>query len=348
LWCENRAIHSKCVLIIASQGWFDAYNGTNSGDGGRGVAAEASLFRQTIYDQKGNNEHIRLVFLEPVPADIPVPQRLRTWQTFSPLSSDTDLDRLVKWLANRLDLEEIKMPTVRWPELPHQEFKPNIADRHLIEWPAIRDMLAGKSPHRLLLVEAKSGYGKSELLQQSKAYAEQIGISVCHLDFRMKYSTVQDLLGQIATDLGSLLPKFSETGDKRHLFIKDLRALRKPVLFLLDTFEEATGEFRDWVCQSLFAELGRARAVAVLVAGQPPLPAPTEFRWQAVARHLPLGPITEPIHWQPWIDWHYPHFRQLNVEISMLIASLVLASAGVPKTFSELCKTVDRGMSSNS
>ncbi len=48
------------MVIIASEGWFTAYQDPTSVPGGYGAASEARLFRQDLYNQKGNNERIRL------------------------------------------------------------------------------------------------------------------------------------------------------------------------------------------------------------------------------------------------------------------------------------------------
>jgi hypothetical protein len=129
-----------------------------------------------------------------------------------PYVSDAQLDQLIAWLAGRLGLGNVESPTVRWPD-PLPDFEPDIANRHLKEWPAIRDMLAGKSVQRILLLEAESGYGKTELLHQSMEYERRLGMVVGHLDFRANFGGVPEILGKLAVDLGEHLPIF--TGRRR-------------------------------------------------------------------------------------------------------------------------------------
>jgi hypothetical protein len=64
-WCEDCANKSVCVLIIAFEGWFAAYDKTAE-PGGLGAATEADLFRQALWDEKGNNARIHLAFLHQV------------------------------------------------------------------------------------------------------------------------------------------------------------------------------------------------------------------------------------------------------------------------------------------
>jgi hypothetical protein len=305
------------------------------------VASEAALFRQALWDEKGHNERLRVTFVDNAPEET-IPVRLRAWHRFRPFEAGHELDQLISWIAARLGLRDVKSPTVRWPDAV-PDFQPDLANRHLHEWPAIREMLAGQSAKRVLLLEAESGYGKSELLHQAIAYAQRLGIPVGRLDFRAGYAGVADLLGQLSVDLGEHLPEFArEGGNKTHLLIKDLRALRRPVLLVLDTYDKSTGVLRDWVSQSLLAEIERALAVGVIVAGQPPsptspgLPDAGDVRWRTVTRHLPLGAITDASHWKAWIERRYPVCLERHVDL----ATLVMASGGVPRTFADLCRNI--------
>jgi hypothetical protein len=101
-WCEDAATRSDCVLIVGSAGWFAAYSGIGPPHEGCGAASEATLFRQMLYDQKANNAHIRLVFLQPENRE-QVPLLLRAWRHFRPLDSDAEREELVNWIASRLE-----------------------------------------------------------------------------------------------------------------------------------------------------------------------------------------------------------------------------------------------------
>ena len=57
------------------------------------------------------------------------------------------------------------------------------------------------------------------------------------------------------------------------------------------------------------------------------------------SRHAKSGPISEAAHWEPWLERRYPNFHNLKVDIP----TLIMASQGVPKTFSELCRTIALG-----
>jgi hypothetical protein len=333
-WSEDRANRCACVLVIASRGWFQACEGTSPANRGYGAATEAALIRQYLYDVKGDNSRVRLGFVESLPEGCPVPQRLRPWRQFNPFQSDAELDDLIAWVSECLGLAEVESPTVRWPK-PIDDFQPDLANRDNAEWPAIVNLLAGRSRERILLLQAGSGYGKSELLHQAALYARRLDVPVARLDFKACYDDVAALLGQIDADIGQHLPNFSsQGGDKPHLLLKDLRAFRRPALLILDSYEKAVS-CTDWVCRCLLPEVELSMGLAVIVAGHR-CPEPHDPRWRTLARHLTLGPIEEPAHWERWLARRYPDFADKDVDVR----TLVMASGGVPKTFSDLCRTI--------
>ncbi|MCP5528401.1 MAG: tetratricopeptide repeat protein [Verrucomicrobiales bacterium] len=105
-WCEDCATESACVVIIASEGWLTAYSNPASGPGGFGAASEARLFRQDLYDKKGNNERIRLAFLHELePRNIPA--FLRGWHHFRLFGHEAEHERLVGWIRERIPTASI-------------------------------------------------------------------------------------------------------------------------------------------------------------------------------------------------------------------------------------------------
>jgi SEFIR domain len=336
-WSEDCANDSACVLIIASDGWFEAYGGGGAASVGLGVAAEAALFRQDLWDEKGNNARIRLAFLHDVAAE-KVPKRLRAWHKFRPFESGDELDALIRWVGSRLGLQDISLPTVRWPE--PVEFQPDLADR-TTEWPAVVDLLAGRSRERILLFQGASNLGKSALVRQTAAYARQLGVPVVWVDFKGGALDVSGILGQFDLDLSMHLPNFTREGaNKAHLLRKDLRALRQPVLLIFDSYDKHVSENRlvaDWLSQQLLVEVETALALGVVVAGQE---APDFERavWRDLARHLPLSPITDPEHWEPWVARHYPDLQRKGAHLP----TVLMIAEGNPGVVSSYCAAIAR------
>jgi SEFIR domain len=163
-WCEDCANQSASVLIIGSEGWFSAYDKAAPPGVGLGAATEADLFRQALWDDKGDHQRIRLAFLDNV-APEKVPVRLRAMHQFRPFENDDQLNALIRWVGQCLGMASLELPTVRWPEpLP---FQPDMANRNKKEWPALVQMLSGHSRERILLFEGASGLGKSALVRQA-------------------------------------------------------------------------------------------------------------------------------------------------------------------------------------
>jgi hypothetical protein len=317
-WSEDRANESARILIIASEGWFAAYDKTAAPGIGLGAAAEADLIRQWLYDEKADNTRIRLVFLHEITPD-KVPPRLRGWHQFRPFDSDDQLNGLLRWAAHGVGVENPELPTVRWPEsIP---FSPNLADRTKEEWPAVVELLASGSRRRILLYEGASGLGKSVLVRQAAAYAKKLGIAVALVDFKGGPRDVSGILGQLYLEIGDLLPNFSRQGaDKPHLLRGDLRKLRQPVLVIFDTYEDVANNpnIADWLNQQFFAEVEKALGLAAIVAGQH-VPDYRKAGWRDLVRHLQLEPITELEHWTPWVEQHYPDFRRKGADLKTVL-----------------------------
>jgi hypothetical protein len=336
-WCEDCANKSACVLIIGSEGWFSAYEKTAPPGLGLGAATEADLFRQWLYDGGGDNPRIRLAFLHNVPSQ-QVPARLRAWHQFRPFVDNVQLHQLVRWIADRLGLGKIELATVQWPA--SVAFRPDLADRAREEWPAIVDLLAGRSRQRILLYEGASGLGKSTLLRQAAKYARLLGISAVWVDLKGGGTDVESILGQFDLDLGAKLPNFVREGSTKPLLLrKDLRALREPALVIVDAYEGCVGNrpVVDWLNQQLLGEVETAHGLAVIVAGQQ-VPDYRNTGWRDVVRYLPLRPITEIEHWKPWVAQHYPNFQTKGADLN----TVMMLAQGNPAGVASACETISK------
>jgi len=329
-WCEESATESRCVLIIASEGWFAAYEKAEEPASGLGAAYEADLFRQEFWDNKGDNARVRVVYLHQVPA-AKVRRRLRGWHEFRVFEDSEQINQLIRWITSCLGLAETESSAVRWP-LPIA-YEPDIADRIDREWRAIIDLLAG-SRERILLFEGGSGLGKSELLRQAKAYAKMVGIPFCYVDFKGGRSSTEKVLESLALDLGDHLPNFSRERQSLRPFLlrKDLRALRQPVLLIFDTFEGAAENkpLSDWLNLELLAEVEASPNLAVILAGQK-VPDPASALWGNLARHFPVENIREFDAWNQWVSRRFPDFDERDLR------TLLKATDGAPLLMATLC-----------
>lgn len=328
-WCEDAATKSACVLIIGSNGWFAAYEKDEAPGIGLGAATEADLFRQSLYNDKRENDRIRLAFL-PTTESSPVPEGLQAWERFHPFRSDGDWEQLIRWIVQRLHLGEIKLPAVRWPApIP---FQPDLANRNKSEWPAVVNLFAGRSKERILLFEGHSGVGKSELLNQVKLYAKQLDIPTAYIDFKGGNITTIDILGLIDLELGKDLPNFVQKGsNKPHLMRKDLRTLRRPVLMIFDTYEfvAQNQSITEWLNLHLLSEITTSFGLSIIIAGQK-TPEVKHAGWRDYAGYFRLERITEVEHWQDWVVRRHPDFKHD-------LTTLVQATEGQPSLMANLC-----------
>ncbi len=332
-WCEDAANQSECVLIIGSPGWFAAYDNTGPAGVGRGAASEAALFRQDLYNNKSVNARIRLAYLDATdPANAPL--RLQAWHHFQPFIADAQLSGLVQWIAGVLHMENIQSPVVCWPA--PTDYQPDQADRSDQEWPAIRDLLAGRARQRILLCQGGSGLGKSLLLRHARKYADRLDIPTAHIDFKSSGPDVAAVHGQLDLDLSAYLPNFSREGaNKVHLLRKDLRALRRPLLVTFDTYEAIAGNqpLENWLSQQFLAEVETALGLTVMVAGQK-VPDPRNTHWADQARLLTLVPITELSPWDSWVEKCHPIFKEKGGDLRTLLG----ATQGNPANMANLCE----------
>jgi hypothetical protein len=227
---------------------------------------------------------------------------------------------------------------VRWPTpLP---FQPDLANRVKEEWPAITELLTGRSRERILLYEGASGLGKSVVVRQASVYARKLGIPVVHVDFKGGGVDIESILGHFDLELSQHLPNFSRNGaNKTHLLRKDLRGLRQPVLVIYDSYEDCVGNktVADWLNQQFLTEVETAQGVAVIIAGQK-VPDFTRAGWRALVRHLPLKLIKEIEHWRPWIERHFPDFQKSGADLR----TVILIAEGNPAIVSAACEAISK------
>lgn len=110
----------------------------------------------------------------------------------------------------------------------------------------------------------------------------------------------KNILDQFDLDLGEdYLPSFVQAAAaETRLPHKDLRALRRPILAIFDSYEEAAGNdpVASWLSQQLLVEVVTSLGLAVIVGGQK-VPDFANARWRDLTQHIPLEPITELDYW---------------------------------------------------
>jgi len=332
-WYRECAAQSQRVLIVASEGWFAAYDENDPLPG-----SDAAVLREMLRNGNGDNGRISLVLLHEIPED-KIPCCLRGAIRFCPFTADDQLDQLIRWLAEGLGLHGIRSPTVCWPA--PVAFQPDLADRRHREWPAVVDLLSGRSRERILLLEADSGFGKSAIVHQANAYARgKLDLLVAVIDLKSEMFKVEDVLKQIYLELCAHLPNFSREGaSKTDFLLQDLRALRRPVVLLFDGYEVAAENkaIADWIGQQILNEVETTLSLAVIVAGKS-VPDFAQAGWRDLVRHIRLEPILEVKPWQEWFALRNPGFQDLDH-----LRSIVKIANGIPAAMVTYCAALAKG-----
>jgi hypothetical protein len=194
-------------------------------------------------------------------------------------------------------------------------------------------MVAGKTWECILLIESGSGMGKSTLLREYERRSPS-HVSCVTVDFKGDLS-LADAFYLLGRGLGMLsLPQFSarvgqmirpekvvvsrnvvigqveiqvalQSPDEEtrwfrraaltDAFFADLAALKRRVVFIFDTLNEAAPDAREWLGGPFLGHVRHSRDVVAVVASRPPLEVHTT--WAARCEHVRLQAITEPEEW---------------------------------------------------
>src|ERR1035437_9310117 len=227
-------------------------------------------------------------------------------------------------------------PPPVWPTQP-AVFKHGLADRTQREWPAVLLLLTADAAKRILMFNGPSGYSKSALLRAAEKYARALRIPRAYVDFNdSTLLNEANVIGKLAADLSDVLPGLAADSTRWELS-KALRALRQPVLLLLDTYEKAaeTKELREWIETQLLAEAEECDHLRFIIGGQK-VPEAAKARWQDRAETVELDRILDQRAWKEWVHAINPNVDEKHIE------AIVLGADGVPGTISTFLETCAR------
>ena len=288
-----------------------------------GAACEAQVIYNELYAAKWVTDRHRVVFLDPAFTSA-LPKVISHLHYFIP-SDDHIFGQLVDWLLDRgaPSTAPTTPAPIAWPT-PIPDFKTGLADR-LDEWPAIAELFSGKATKRVLLLEGPTNHGKSVLVRAAAEYARALDVPVATLDFKGGLRSRDDVFGALALELKTQVPEFYRQGASRPILLRqELRALREPVLVILDTYEKVCdlAELSDWIEHQFLTEVPNCPALLVVIAGQK-MPDLAKVAWRDHTQHFELGPIPERRHWEAWLQQHSP-------ELLSHLETLLLLTRGHP------------------
>lgn len=240
-------------------------------------------------------------------------------------------------------------------------------------------MVQGQIQHRILLIQAASGYGKTGLMGR---FADQCPTGTLAVPLNLKaaggagiaymfYRIRKVLAAQAFPHYEKAIVKFLHpdrtvaeieisgndlSGDQSAIqvvlqgqseaerqfrlqqvqsaFFKDLRQGRSGIVFILDTFNEATPELRAWVEGQFLMEVADGERLYCVVAGQEVPQASIE--WERLHHKCCLKPIRDHELW-----YHYAKDAGLPFDQKEL-GVLVDLFAGVPSLIGQALEEVTR------
>ena len=306
-WSEDRAADSDKVLIVASRGYFQCYEGSQPPGIGLGAACEANVIRNTLYQSAYKTEKHRIVYFDKNHITN-IPKSLYQIVHFD-TSSTFEINNLIAWLGGvpttPTSANTALPPQINWP-LALIGYIPDLANRG-DEFDFFTKLLAGATSEQAVFFEAPSNHGKTILVSECITYAKLAlkGNPCIIIDFKGNPSR-EDAIERIGLELKQLLPNYSNAGSHMRDLRSDLRVLTKPTLILFDTYEQASAEARDFVQSILLADIDKTPAIRIVIAGQM-VPEHAKTLWAKSVRSFPLGPIRNPSHWTAFAQRKYSH-----------------------------------------
>lgn len=120
----------------------------------------------------------------------------------------------------------------------------------------------------------------------------------------------------------------------------DLRALPKPLLLVLDTYEDASTDVQQWVDGPFLARAAKTAQVRVLVAGQKTPDSHTHhFEWGHCCQNQDLFGVHEAQHWLPVVHHLYP--RIPDDMALFLLKTACRAYQGRPEAIMKVIQAVE-------
>lgn len=121
---------------------------------------------------------------------------------------------------------------------------------------------------------------------------------------------------------------------------QDLRALPKPLLLVLDTYEIATSDVQQWLSGPFLVRAAKTIQVRVLIAGQStPNLLEHDFEWGYCCQAQEMHGVHEAEHWLPIVHHFYPHVPH---EMAMfLLRTVCRANQGRPEAIMKVIQAVE-------
>lgn len=207
--------------------------------------------------------------------------------------------------------------TIVWPQ-PVDNFRPRLANRRP-EFGDFKQVLAGKTSRRILLLQGPSNRGKTALLRALRAYCDRVQVPFSYVDLK-GCPLIETVFHTIQLDIGpNLLPGFhtAESPDRGFKLLSDLKRLGEPLVLALDTYQDASDAIRMWVECQLLSQVDKTPAVTVVLCGHK-LPEPSKHIWDQIANFVNLPKIRAVDDWLDYVHREVPDTQLTREQVEAL------------------------------
>jgi hypothetical protein len=307
---------SNRVLVVASKGWFRCYEGKEVSGVGLGAAAEASVIEQRLYNAAGVSPDVRIISFGPLDRSA-LPLDLQRYHTFTLPDEEPEL---VRWLTRKASAAPTPSALTTWPTEP-PALGWSLCD-HVLVRDSFAQLLSAACGHKVLLLRGPSGRGKTCVTEQLLGGALRLPWLSCgRLDLKGG-TRLEEEFGRFASQLGVAAPTGTRFTEGLTQILTAVLARQKPTLFIIDTYEAAGEEIRDWIAKSLLTSLIPATAshLRVVIAGQA-TPAKQHASWAVEA----AGPIDLS---EPTIDDWFAFAQRVRPDVTRAFVEQLFQMCG--------------------
>jgi hypothetical protein len=123
-------------------------------------------------------------------------------------------------------------------------------------------------------------------------------------------------------------------------WLNDIRAACRPLLFIMDSYEQATTEVKEWISGPFLTRIVRVDPVRVLIAGQE-VPDANTIEWGKYCVTYSLYGVPEAKHWLPLVEAMDRHIPFDDPET--WLAGVCHALGGQPSTIMKIIQSLPKG-----
>ncbi len=232
-------------------------------------------------------------------------------------------------------------------------------------------ILRGSRIQRILLIKASAGLGKTELLQEFKVESFLNDIRAISIDLKrteqgipfflksiyqeLEQENFQQFTNCLSSILGGQINLESETileilenalnvdtnlrktrfERVKKAFFTDLKAISKPMVFLIDTFDQAESEMKGLIEEDFLKAAVGGHQLVIVVAGRE-VPDHNNIEWGECSHFSELQAIEKPEDWYDYIITVTENGLPRDFDLSAVRAAILMLKSMMMKPLNPL------------